>query len=542
MKDLLMPSALHEKGSRSVLNPLPPDLGFCLVVPEFLSRQECQHFIDLGERSGFATAATDYPPSYRNNERLVMDDASLAGWMLERMQAHAPKTFALQENQTKPQDWTLDSVNERFRFCRYRPGQQFNIHQDGVHHRGDALRSCLTFMIYLTDGDDFEGGDTLFFRSGPAAHGTQDRQPCVVARVRPRAGSLILFDHAIWHAGATVTAGVKHILRSDVLYRRPESPAQAEAVTSAAFTPAHQGYVWALASLGGGRIASGGRDAVIRLWHKTGEPAGQLAGHTRSVLGLAALGNERLASVSRDRSLRIWNLAAQRCEQTYTPHDTAALCVARLGDGEVATGGADGWIRRCHLKSGEITPLGSHEGWVWAIEPVGESLLASASEDGSARLWDTASGRCVASLGNSTVPLRTLAVAADQHRIATGNADGIVTLWVQRQGHWQASMTLQAHQSAVRRVRFLDAVTLATAGEDNCVRLWHLPQAALCGEKMHRNFATDVLALDEKTCLSCSYDGTIQRHQRRPSASAGVKRPIGRTHAAISSGHMALAR
>lgn len=25
----------------------------------------------------------------------------------------------------------------------------------------------LTFMVYLTDGDDFEGGDTLFYAAGP---------------------------------------------------------------------------------------------------------------------------------------------------------------------------------------------------------------------------------------------------------------------------------------------------------------------------------------------------------------------------------------
>src|SRR4051794_34600316 len=36
-------------------------------------------------------------------------------------------------------------------------------------------------------------------------------------------GSLILFDHGIWHAGETVTAGTKYIMRSDVLFRRVDS-------------------------------------------------------------------------------------------------------------------------------------------------------------------------------------------------------------------------------------------------------------------------------------------------------------------------------
>lgn len=37
--------------------------------------------------------------------------------------------------------------------------------------------------------------------------------------VTPKRGTLFLFDHSLLHEGAEVTAGEKHVLRSDVMYR-----------------------------------------------------------------------------------------------------------------------------------------------------------------------------------------------------------------------------------------------------------------------------------------------------------------------------------
>ncbi|MBC7995030.1 MAG: 2OG-Fe(II) oxygenase, partial [Rhizobacter sp.] len=128
-------------------SPLPEGAAFCVVIPQFLSAQECRQHIAASEARGFAGAGSDYPPSYRNNDRQVLDDPLLARQMLSRLVPHAPASL-----QHAGASWALHSVNERFRLCRYRAGQQFNIHQDGVHHRAAGLQSRLTFMVYLTDG------------------------------------------------------------------------------------------------------------------------------------------------------------------------------------------------------------------------------------------------------------------------------------------------------------------------------------------------------------------------------------------------------
>jgi predicted 2-oxoglutarate/Fe(II)-dependent dioxygenase YbiX len=483
---------------------LPAGLGRCHVVPGFLSPQECRQLTDAAQARGFAAAGSDYPPSYRNNDRQVLDDPALATRLLQRLRPHVPATL-----HAHGEDWQLDSLNERLRLCRYRPGQAFHIHQDGVHHRSASLRSHLTFMVYLTDGDEFEGGDTLFYDRGPGIE-----PPRVVGRLRPRAGSLIVFDHALWHAGEQVTAGVKYIVRSDVLYRRTTPAAEPLA---GPWEPAHRGYVWTLAALSGGLVASGGRDAVIRLWSAQGRCLRELQGHTQSVLGLAALGGERLVSVSRDRSLRVWDVASGRCEHADTAHDAALLAVAVAGPPDrplLATGSADGLVRvgtaLPGMQPAPMQPLAGHGGWVWAVAALGPALLASASEDGSVRLWDLARSACVERL-DTGVPLRTLAVAPDGQALAVGGIDGRLRLWRRNGPQWRPQPGWLAHGAAVRRVRFAAGGTLASAGEDGWVRLWHGGGAPLGDVTCHGNFATDVLPLEGAGWLSCSYDGGLRR-------------------------------
>lgn len=479
-------------------DPLPASAGLCRVIPGFLSAAECREHIALSEARGFAGAGSHYPPSYRNNARQVVDDPALAARLLERLRAHLPATL-----EVGGETWALDGLNERLRFCRYEPGQAFGLHQDGVHHRGPGLRSHLTFMVYLTDGDLFEGGDTLFLSAGPA--GEADGSPArPLGRVRPRAGSLILFDHRLWHAGEAVTRGVKHILRSDVLYRRV---VEGRVAPARPFEPGHQGYVWTLVRLGRDLIASGGRDTRIRLWRDDGTAVGELAGHRQSVLGLAALAGGGLASVSRDGTLRAWDVAARRGSWVAEAHAGSALSVAALHDGTLATGGADGLVRLWQADGTPVATLDGHGGWVWSVAELADGTLASASEDGSVKLWRE--GRCTHTLQGAS-PLRDLAVLEASH-IACGDLDGVVTTWARGAEGWSPSVTLQAHRAAVRRLRLLAPGLLASAGEDHRVRVWQLSDRACVAEATHDNFATDVLAVPGGL-LSCAYDGRMLRH------------------------------
>ena len=77
-------------------------------------------------------------------------------------------------------------------------------------------QSEVTVLIYLNgggEGDPLRGGRTTFFR---------DHDPRRVAcQMEPRAGFALLHSHGercLTHEGSTVTAGVKWLLRTDVVY------------------------------------------------------------------------------------------------------------------------------------------------------------------------------------------------------------------------------------------------------------------------------------------------------------------------------------
>lgn len=489
-------------------HPLPAAMGHCLLVHGFLSAEECTALIDAAEARGFVGAGSDYPPSYRNNDRQVLDDDALARRLFDRLRTYAPERLVDADGA----GWRLHALNERLRLCRYRPGQRFNLHQDGVHHRGADERTRLTFMIYLTDGEAFDGGDTVFYAQGP--QGGADDAPPVVARVRPRAGLLIVFDHALWHAGEAVTRGVKHILRSDLLYRR-ETPAPVAA--AAAFSPGHEGYVWSLTRLHDGRIVSSGRDAAIRVWSPEGALQSHLRGHRQSVLGVCEVGRDRLASVSRDRCLRWWDLRRGECIREVMAHDAAVLSLLRLDDGRLASGGADTRIALWSQHGDPVGELCGHRGWVWSLGQLDAGRLVSASEDGELRLWDAQSHNCV-EVWSGTTPLRSVDARANppspgslgSHCIAIGDIAGRVRLFELHGDRLVALRDWQAHDAAVRRVRWLGDGRLVSCGEDGRVRLWSRECDGASGERRHANFATDAIELADGRLLSCGYDGELR--------------------------------
>ncbi|MGC5699134.1 2OG-Fe(II) oxygenase [Pseudomonas sp. NFXW11] len=492
--ELLLASAAVP--SASVELPLGDSVR-CVLVHGFLSASECQALIEATENCGFVSAGPDYPSSYRDNDRIVADDPALAQRLFERL-THCASRLPELGTVLDEDGWRRVGINERLRFCRYRPGSQFRAHQDGVHHR-QGSESRLTFMIYLND-HAFSGGETLFFEERSAAMANQG----VTLSLRPRQGSLILFDHRLWHAGAMVESGQKYVMRSDLMYE-PEHCPQAEGP----FQPGHRGYLWALADLGDRGFASAGRDASIRLWDRQGSGLGQLEGHTQSILGLVESAPGELVSHSRDRTIRHWCLASGKSKVLGTA-DSAVLSSAKLSCGRLVTGTADGSVTLWNLETGAADSVQAHDCWVWALAPLADGGFASASEDGRVKLWQPEGWRCtqVIDLGR---PLRTLATWVDSEAgiiLAAGDIDGRVHL-LAIDPTLKHLDSLDAHYGPVRRVRFEARQVLLTCGEDGLVRRWDLRsrQSVVIGQ--HENFATDVLPMGGGGWISCGYDGRI---------------------------------
>jgi hypothetical protein len=421
----------------------------CFPLPDVLDAATCQQLIGQATARGFARTGGDYPPSYRDNDRLVLDDPDLAAWLFERVRGLLPATLDL-----AGETWALEGLNERFRFCRYQGGQGFRIHRDGAHAPTPERRSLLTFQIYLDDTAGFSGGHTRFYaaRRGPMTHA-----------VVPREGHAIVFDHQYWHDGEPVPEGTKHVLRTDVIYRRSQP------------IDGHTGYVYAVLPLADGRVASASRDRTIRLW-RDGVCTQVLAGHEASITCLAEPAPGVLLSGSRDRTVRRWDLAR--------------------GSSEV--------VSRWESAVRAVTPTAVGTGWTWCLVERGDDLL-SGHEDGTIR---ARSGRVLAP---GRGPVHALACWPDG-RLAAGFADGWIAVY---DPAFQLLDAFPAHDGEVYALATVGPY-LASGGEDDMARVW---SGARCLAGLeHQDFVRAVARLDDETVVTGSYDGGVRlwRFKQRP--------------------------
>lgn len=177
-----------------------------LVIHDFLSGEECAALIRRSEGLIYepGTVADVVIEQVRNNERVLVDDLSLAADLFHRAESSLPAVI---------DGHGLVGFNERWRFYRYGPGQTFKPHRDGSYMRLKSWEeSQMTFMIYLNDG--MTGGETRFF-----ADMEQVVRQCPYLSVQPKTGMALIFLHSIWHEGAVLQSGEKYVLRTDVMYK-----------------------------------------------------------------------------------------------------------------------------------------------------------------------------------------------------------------------------------------------------------------------------------------------------------------------------------
>jgi hypothetical protein len=184
-----------------IATELDLDQPFIFEIGDLLTSAECSWWIERIRAAGTEPATINtsrgarVDSSIRNNRRVIFDDAEWAHHLFERVKDQVPQYI---------QGMELTGVNEHLRCYEYQPGHRFAPHSDGAFVRNQQERSWYTYMVYLNDG--FEGGETVFLV-----------EPEVV--ITPKAGAALFFQHPIIHEGSEVHAGVKYVVRTDLMYR-----------------------------------------------------------------------------------------------------------------------------------------------------------------------------------------------------------------------------------------------------------------------------------------------------------------------------------
>ena len=180
----------------------------------------------------------------------------------------------------------------------------------------------------------------------------------------------------------------------------------------------------------------------------------------------------------------VWDAATGAPRHTLASHGDLIRAVRFDATAHrLATASRDGTVKIWDVSTGKLLHSLDQGGPVESIDLHGDDLIAVGL---SAKLWNTRTGQLRASLvGHKGIVARG-AFDPSGERLATGGFDGTVRLWRASDGRLEA--VLEAHEGRVRQLRFSpDGRLLASAGfDDERVRLWDVATRRRLVEIKHR--------------------------------------------------------
>lgn len=231
-------------------------------------------------------------------------------------------------------------------------------------------------------------------------------------------------------------------------------------------------------------LATGSYDGCARIWTETGELKHTLMMHKGPLFSLKwnKKGNYILSG-SVDKTTAVWNAETGRCLKQFSFHDAPTLDVDWRDNETFASCSTDKMIYWCSVESN--TPLRTYQGHADEInclkfDPSG-NLLASCSDDYTAKIWSTKTSVLVHNLGEHTREVYTMQWCPSMHRrlvLATASFDSMVKIWDVNLG--RCLKTLAGHTDPVYSLDYSpDGQFLASGSFDRCLNIWNAKDGTL---------------------------------------------------------------
>ena len=254
-----------------------------------------------------------------------------------------------------------------------------------------------------------------------------------------------------------------------------------------------------------GRILSWGGDNTPRILDRNnGECIAKLEGHQFEVDGVLLLADWRILSWAFWDPLRIWDSRTGECLSILRGHSDRIEGVKILSDDLIISCSDDKTFRLWDCRTIEnLEFLDGHINKVFNLifNPIFEDRLLSKGElDKAARVWNTNTGKCLATFSGEVSFL-------SDGRILSCSDEGAIHIL---SDSGEPLSMLNGHTESVNGALLLPDGRILSWSDDHTLRIWSnggRPLAVLDG---HTNSVSDVLLLPSGRILSWSDDKTLR--------------------------------